>query len=174
VDTSETVGWFTSVFPVRLGAGKPVDLDAVTRAPEVAVALLDSVTSHVGAIPRRGIDYGLLRHVERVAGLVDLADPQIEFNYLGRFDLSSAGATDNPRPWSAITDLELNGHLPTAPEPELPLRYALDVVAVVRGTAEGPQLVTSLRWSESLMNARQADDLAAIWQESVAALARAL
>ncbi|WP_031331506.1 non-ribosomal peptide synthetase [Williamsia sp. D3] len=174
VDTSETVGWFTSVFPVRLGAGKPVDLGAVTRAPEVAVALLDSVTSHVGAIPRRGIDYGLLRHVERVSGLVDLADPQIEFNYLGRFDLSSAGATDNPRPWSAITDLELNGHLPTAPEPELPLRYALDVVAVVRGTAEGPQLVTSLRWSESLMNARQADDLAAIWQESVAALARAL
>lgn len=174
VNTSATVGWFTSVFPVRLGAGKPVDLDAVTRAPEVAIALLDSVTSHVNAIPRRGIDYGLLRHVERVRDLVDLADPQIEFNYLGRFDLSSAGATDEPRSWSAITDLELNGHLPTAPEPELPLRYALDVVAVVRGTAEGPQLVTSLRWSESLMNDRQADDLAGIWQESVAALARAL
>ena len=174
VDTSETVGWFTSVFPVRLGVGKPVDLEAVAGSPDVAVALLDSVTSHVNAIPRRGIDYGLLRHVERVPGLVDLADPQIEFNYLGRFDLSSAGATDRPRPWSAITDLELNAHLPTAPEPDLPLRYALDVVAVVRGTDEGPQLVTSLRWSESLMNSRQADDLAAIWQESVAALARAL
>ncbi len=115
-----------------------------------------------------------MRHFERVPELVASADPQVEFNYLGRFDLSAAGASDTPEPWSPITDLELNGRLPTAPEPDLPLRYALDVVSVVRGTPEGPQLVTSWRWSEALMVEADADRLAEIWQHAVSAVAAAL
>ncbi|OZG26277.1 non-ribosomal peptide synthetase [Williamsia sp. 1138] len=175
VDTSQTVGWFTSVFPVRLGAGADaVDLDAAAERPDAVRALVDSVAEHVGSIPNRGLDYGLLRHFERVPELVASADPQVEFNYLGRFDLSAAGASDTPEPWSPITDLELNSRLPTAPEPDLPLRYALDVVSVVRGTPEGPQLVTSWRWSEALMVEADADRLAEIWQHAVSAVAAAL
>jgi mycobactin peptide synthetase MbtF len=138
------------------------------------VSLLHSIVRHVGEIPNRGLDYGLLRYFERVPELVDAADPQIEFNYLGRFDLTTSAASDEPEPWAPITDLDLNGHLPAAPEPDLPLRYALDVVSVVRGTPEGPQLVTSWRWSDRLMDEAQANHLADIWEQAVAAVADAL
>ncbi|WP_110470102.1 condensation domain-containing protein [Williamsia limnetica] len=175
VDTSQTVGWFTSVFPVRLGAGADaVDLDTAGERPETVRALVASVAEHIGGIPNRGLDYGLLRHFERVPELVASTDPQVEFNYLGRFDLTTTGASDTPEPWSPITDLDLNGRLPTAPEPDLPLRYALDVVSVVRGTPEGPQLVTSWRWSKEVMDSADADRLAQIWQQAVAVVASAL
>src|SRR5258705_2581520 len=55
VDVSRTVGWFTSLFPVLL------DLDTA-RDPESA---LKSVKEQLRAIPRRGIGYGILRHLGR-------------------------------------------------------------------------------------------------------------
>lgn len=151
-DTAQTVGWFTSVYPVRLGAGSAVTVE--------------SVTAELSAIPNRGFDYGLLRYAVRAPELVDGPAPQIEFNYLGRFDLS--GASEVASAWSPITDLALNGLLPLDPEPNLPLRYTLDVAAVVQPTAEGPQLVTTWRWSDKLFSAADADRLAEIWSQTIA------
>ncbi|MGV9740121.1 amino acid adenylation domain-containing protein [Nocardia farcinica] len=169
-DTSNTLGWFTSVFPVRLGTGAAaVDLARVEADPRVGRALLDSVTAHLAALPEQGLDYGLLRYVARAAELRTGAEPQVEFNYLGRVDLSgSVGA-----PWSLLTGPR-NEALPLDPEPDLPLRYALDVIAAVGSTPEGPQLSTNWRWSADLFTAAEADRLAELWQRSIAALAAAL
>ncbi|WP_040774272.1 non-ribosomal peptide synthetase [Nocardia pneumoniae] len=168
-DTTNTLGWFTSVFPVRLGVG-PVAVD-VARAeadPAAARSLLDSVTAHLGAIPQQGLDYGLLRYVSRVPELQAAAEPQVEFNYLGRVDLS--GAVDQP--WSLLTGPR-NDALPLDPEPDLPLRYALDVIAGIGSTADGPQLTTNWRWSAALFSGADADRLTRLWQRSIAALAAA-
>ena len=104
--------------------------------------------------------------------LIRAPEPQIEFNYLGRFDLHAGD--DSWQPWTPITDLELNDRLPTDPEPDLPLRYTLDVVAVVRGTASGPQLVANWRYGEGLLTAAEAERLTVLWQQSVSALASAM
>ncbi|MEV6323069.1 amino acid adenylation domain-containing protein [Nocardia sp. NPDC051787] len=169
-DTTGTVGWFTSVFPVRLGGGAVgVDVERAESDPGAARALLRSVAEYIAAIPHDGLDYGLLRYVHQVPELVSAPHPQVEFNYLGRVDLSGQGG----RAWSLLTGA-LADALPLDPEPELPLRYALDVIAAIGATPEGPQLITNWRWSDALLSASDADRLAALWQRCIAALAAAL
>jgi mycobactin peptide synthetase MbtF len=166
-DTTNTVGWFTTAFPVRLGAGAAaVDIDLAEADPGAARALLDSVTTHVGAIPNVGLDYGLLRYVERVPELRCAAEPQIQFGYLGRLDLS--GATDEP--WSLLAGPHLDA-LPIDPEPDLPLRFALNISVLVGATAEGPQLITNWRWSDALFQQSDIDLLTDFWQRGIAVLA---
>lgn len=170
-DTSGTLGWFTSVFPVRLGAGAhAVDVERAQADSAAARLLLDSVSAHIESLPAQGLDFGLLQQVAGVPELADIHEPQVEFTYLGRFDLRG----DAARPWSMITDPALVAALPTAAEPDLPLRYALDVVPAVDATPDGPQLRTLWRWSDALFSADDVDCLVRLWHRSVSALADAL
>ncbi|WP_347907812.1 amino acid adenylation domain-containing protein [Pseudomonas grandcourensis] len=77
LDLSRTVGWFTSLFPVRL-------------QPEAEVAnSIKSIKEQLRAIPGKGQGYGLLRYLGEPAqrqALQDLPAPRITFNYLGQFD----------------------------------------------------------------------------------------
>ncbi|GAA5082328.1 non-ribosomal peptide synthetase [Nocardia iowensis] len=169
-DTSSTVGWFTTVFPVRLGADMPaLDVARAEDDPNVGRALLDSVAAHIASIPEQGLDFGVLQQVAGVAELVDAPEPQVEFNYLGRVDLMGPGESA----WSVLTDPAFAEAMAMVPEPDLPLRYALDVVAMVRSAAEGSQLVTSWRWSDALFTADEIDHLAGLWDRSVAVLVTA-
>ncbi|NLG46798.1 AMP-binding protein, partial [Gordonia sp. (in: high G+C Gram-positive bacteria)] len=170
VDTGRTLGWFTTVFPVRLAAGRTVTVDALEADPAGCRGVVEAVAAELDAIPNRGLDYGLLRYAEQDPALVAGAAPQVEFNYLGRFDLGVAGT--EPGPWQPVVDLELNEHLPTDPEPDLPLRYALDIVAVVRATDDGPQLVTNWRHCSTVLSPQDIERLSELWTRSVAALSR--
>ncbi len=79
VDLTRTVGWFTSIFPVRLRADPGESDDASVR----------SVRDQLRDIPRRGIGFGILRFLgadpEIRRRLADLSRPQISFNYMGQF-----------------------------------------------------------------------------------------
>ncbi|HRC52096.1 MAG TPA: condensation domain-containing protein [Gordonia sp. (in: high G+C Gram-positive bacteria)] len=175
VDTARTLGWFTTVFPVRLGAGDDwVDLDRLRAQPSLAVEVIDAVADRVAAIPNTGMDFGLLKYTASDEVLRAAEEPQVEFNYLGRFDLGvPGGGFDAGDPaWAPVTDLALNEHLPIDPEPDLPLRYTLDVVSVVRATADGPQLVTNWRYGSDLLDAAQARELADLWLAVVTELVR--
>ena len=169
-DTTNTVGWFTTAFPVRLGVGSAaVDIEEAEDNPASSRALLDSVTAHLGGIPNEGLDYGLLRYVDHVPELQQAAEPQIQFSYLGRLDLS--GATDQS--WSLLTASHLDA-LPIDPEPDLPLRFALHVSVLVGATPEGTQLITNWRWSDALFAQSDIDRLTHFWQRSIAVLAAGL
>ena len=77
LDLSRTVGWFTSLFPVRLQAGGELS------------AAIKSVKEQLRAVPHKGIGYGLLRYLgapEARKALSNQAAPRITFNYLGQFD----------------------------------------------------------------------------------------
>lgn len=175
VDTSATVGWFTSVYPVRLGAGEAAaDVDTVRRNPTAARTLLRAVAEEVAAVPNRGLDYGLLRYTRSDKQLAHMPHPQVEFNYIGRHDLSGEGASGG---WTLITDGDLNARMPAAAEPDLPLRYTFDVISVVAaGDTEtgGPYLRTSWRWSPLLSTAGDVDRLTDLWREAVIVLGEAL
>lgn len=169
-DTKNTVGWFTTAFPVRLGSGSSaVDVEQGERDPRAARALFDSTAAHLNAIPYEGLDYGLLRYVARVPELQQAAEPQIQFGYLGRLDLS--GITDQP--WSLLTEPYIDA-LPIDPEPDLPLRFALNISTLVGSTDTGTQLITSLRWSDALFAASDIDLLASFWRRGIEALAASL
>jgi mycobactin peptide synthetase MbtF len=123
------------------------------------------VTTHLGSIPHDGIDYGLLRYMQTVPELQQAAEPQIQFGYLGRLDLS--GVSD--RPWSLLTGPDLDA-LPIDPEPELPLRFALNISALVAATPDGSQLITNWRWSDALFARPDIELLTEFWQRAIAAL----
>ncbi|WP_432219107.1 non-ribosomal peptide synthase/polyketide synthase [Pseudomonas kribbensis] len=77
VDLSRTVGWFTSMFPVRLTPGADFE------------ASIKGIKEQLRAIPDKGIGYGLLRYLgsaEAQAALGGAAQPKVTFNYLGQFD----------------------------------------------------------------------------------------
>ncbi len=169
-DTTNTVGWFTVAFPVRLGVGAAaVDIEQLEAAPELARTLLDSVTAYLGTVPYDGLDYGLLRYVDRVPELQEAVEPQVLFNYLGRLDLGVV----SDEPWTLIDGHEIDA-LPVDPEPDLPLRFALNMSLLVRGTATGQQLVNTLLWSEALFTPTDIDRLTQLWQRTLAALAAGL
>nr|WP_253870047.1 non-ribosomal peptide synthetase [Mycobacterium sp. 1164966.3] len=167
-DTTNTVGWFTTAFPVRLGTGAAaLDIEQAEADPLAARALLDSVATQLDAIPNDGLDYGLLRYVERVPELRCGAEPQIHFGYLGRLDLT--GALNQPDSWSLLTGPALDA-LPVDPEPDLPLRFALNISVLVGATSEGTQLITNWRWSDALFEPGDIDRLAQYWQRGIAVL----
>ncbi|MFE3319067.1 amino acid adenylation domain-containing protein [Nocardia sp. NPDC059195] len=169
-DTANTLGWFTSVFPVRLGVGdNAVDVLRAQADPSAARTLLDSVATHLREIPNQGLDYGLLRYVNRAAELRTAAEPQVEFNYLGRIDLSG----NNTDPWSLLVG-EHDTALPLDPEPDLPLRYAVDVIAGIGTTPEGAALTTNFRWSTALFTEAEAARFAELWELALTTLAEVL
>ncbi|WP_347556843.1 non-ribosomal peptide synthase/polyketide synthase [Robbsia sp. KACC 23696] len=82
VDLSRTVGWFTSLYPVKLDtSGEPG-------------AALKRVKESLRSVPRRGIGFGLLRYLgdaQTQSALQDGAS-SVVFNYLGQFDGASTEA----------------------------------------------------------------------------------
>ncbi|MDT4794631.1 Linear gramicidin synthase subunit B [compost metagenome] len=74
IDLTRTVGWFTSLFPVKL-----------SPAGELA-ASLKAVKEQLRAVPGKGLGHGLLRHLGDGAALAALPQPRVTFNYLGQFD----------------------------------------------------------------------------------------
>jgi non-ribosomal peptide synthase protein (TIGR01720 family) len=76
-DVTRTVGWFTSVFPVRL---------ELNREDDFGKALL-SVKEQLRAIPQNGVSFGLLQYsAEHGEAFKALPEPELLFNYLGRRD----------------------------------------------------------------------------------------
>ncbi|QLL05816.1 non-ribosomal peptide synthetase [Mycobacterium vicinigordonae] len=169
-DTTNTVGWFTTAFPVRFGVGDTaVSVEQAERDPVAAVRLVDSVVAHLGEVPTDGMDYGLLHYVDRLPELQEAAEPQIQFSYLGRLDLG--GSTDQP--WSLLTGPYIEA-LPNAPEPDLPLRFALNISAFVAKTPAGTQLISNWRWSDVLFTPTDIERLTEFWLRAIAALAAGL
>lgn len=166
VDTSRTVGWFTTVYPLRVGAGSTLDVIRAESDPAEAARLLRAVAAQLFSVPNKGLDYGLLRY----GSSEPHADPQVMLDYLGRMDLSAAASG----PWTPVADLGLHQRLPVAPEPDLPLRHALDLVVAVYPGADGPRLATLLRWSEALFDSTEIDRFATIWQRCITAVAAAI
>ncbi len=75
LDLSRSVGWFTTLYPVRL------DL----RGAAEATRALGAVTAQLAAIPGRGLGYGAGRFLQDPP-LWREAPAEICFNYLGQFD----------------------------------------------------------------------------------------
>jgi amino acid adenylation domain-containing protein/non-ribosomal peptide synthase protein (TIGR01720 family) len=102
VDLSRTVGWFTSLFPVRLELPETGD-------PWQPGTALKAVKEQLRQIPRHGIGYGVLRYLGAAAGLSTHPEPEMVFNYLGQFDQILTGSTlfsfaqESTGPWHGPT-----------------------------------------------------------------------
>ncbi|WP_413206152.1 amino acid adenylation domain-containing protein [Rhodospirillum sp. A1_3_36] len=79
VDLSRTVGWFTAAYPLLLS----------DRAGEDVGTALKRVKETLRAVPNQGIGHGILRHLSpdpAVRAALEGVEPEVSFNYLGRFE----------------------------------------------------------------------------------------
>jgi len=79
IDLTRTVGWFTSMYPVRLSSTESLDTSIQTIKEQLRV------------VPNKGIGFGVLRYLSDEIiqqQLRELPIPRITFNYLGQFDNS--------------------------------------------------------------------------------------
>ncbi|HKP12715.1 MAG TPA: TauD/TfdA family dioxygenase, partial [Blastocatellia bacterium] len=128
VDLSRTVGWFTSIVPVRL------DFEQAANVEEA----LKLVKEQLRSIPNGGIGYGLLRYMSGDAEIAErmqkLPKAEVCFNYMGQMGRGSkrafpiATAKETIGPPRSLRDRRL---------------YLLDINAVV---AEG---VLEAHWTYS-------------------------
>ncbi|MCW0212720.1 MAG: amino acid adenylation domain-containing protein, partial [Pseudonocardia sp.] len=169
-DLSETVGWFTSMYPLRLRTGR-VDW-ADVRAGGAAVGdVVRRVSRQLGEVPHRGVGFGVLRHLDAAsaAELTPLPTPPVLVNYLGRFTAPGADGR-----WAPVADGALTG----GGEPDAPLWHPLEIDAVVRrsdaraGEGAGDVLDLSLRWAGDLLEPADVGTLAEFLLEGFAGVAR--
>ncbi len=165
-DLSRTLGWFTTVFPVRLDVAGH-DLDNAFAGGPAAGALVKDVKERLRALPDKGLGYGLLRHLNPEAGaeLDRYSAGQIGFNYLGRF-----GATDMPE------DLRGLGFTPvgdlTAPRTmDIPAMSTLEINAAVLDSGAGACLETDFAYPPGVLGRAEVSELAGLWRTALEALA---
>ena len=122
LDLSRTVGWFTSLYPVRFDPRGLDRADALAGGP-AAGQLLKRVKASLRALPDKGLGYGLLRRLDPETGkiLSTYPSPDIVFNYLGRL---TEGA--NTSGWR-LSDTGLTG----GDDPARQRQHLLDVNAVL-------------------------------------------
>ncbi|WP_405567359.1 amino acid adenylation domain-containing protein [Streptomyces sp. NBC_01167] len=168
-DLSDTVGWFTTMFPVRLDLAG-IDLDDAFAGGPAAGAALKAVKEQLLAVPDKGIGYGLLRYLnpETAAELAAYPTGQIGFNYLGRYS-----ATDMPDHLHGLgfTQAEGTTELVADPDADMPALSTLDLNALVTDGPDGPRLNARLGYATGVLDEDDARAIAEHWQDALEALA---
>ncbi|WP_168702513.1 non-ribosomal peptide synthetase, partial [Gordonia paraffinivorans] len=164
-DLTNTVGWFTSSYPVRLGL-TGIDLDEAFAGGAAAGSALKRIKEQLLSIPDHGIGYGILRYLSEDSASVlrDLARPQIGFNYLGR--VSTSG--DEAAAWVPDTGVsDLGG----VRDDEMSAPAVLDINASAVDTPEGTRLGATFSYASDVLTEEQAREIADAWIEALRALA---
>jgi non-ribosomal peptide synthase protein (TIGR01720 family) len=145
------VGWFTTLFPVRL------DL----RGGHETGDLLKSVKAQLRRIPQRGIGFGLLRYSspnEEIASqLRALPQPEVVFNYLGQFDRTLS--TDAV--FTVINEATGPVHSPLAQRSE---------ILAINGVVANGRLRLSWTYSENVHHRSTIEKVAASFMEALRGL----
>ncbi|MGB3443714.1 MAG: amino acid adenylation domain-containing protein, partial [Actinophytocola sp.] len=147
-DVASTVGWFTTLFPVRLDG-----------CPGTPGATLKAVKEHLATIPAGGSGFGLLRHLDPAAALAGFRRPELAFNYLGRL-------TNGTADWAPVA-----GGLSWHAGAHRPLAHAIEVNAAVRPCADGAELATHWSWAGALLSEEDIHALVGGWEAAARALA---
>jgi non-ribosomal peptide synthase protein (TIGR01720 family) len=167
VDLSRTVGWFTSLYPVRLDADG-VDLDEALAGGPALGRAVKRFKEQLRAVPDGGLGYGLLRYLNAAtaAELAPCEAPQLGFNYLGRFTGGDgSGAAFGPAPEA--------GALGGGGDPAMPVPHGIEVNALTVAGADGAAVLRAT-WSfaPALIEASAVEDLARGWFAALDALVR--
>uniref|UniRef100_UPI003EBAA0E6 amino acid adenylation domain-containing protein n=1 Tax=Kutzneria buriramensis TaxID=1045776 RepID=UPI003EBAA0E6 len=172
-DLSRTVGWFTSVFPVRLDLSG-IDLDDAFAGGTAAGTALKTVKEQMLAVPDRGIGYGLLRHLnpETAAVLREFPLGQIGFNYLGRFSAADMPESLRGLGWTRTDELVELAELDAAHGPDMPAPCEIDINATVTDSADGPRLRAVFAAPTGVLSPTDVEELADLWCAALHGLVR--
>lgn len=149
IDTGDTVGLLSSIYPLRVASADPRNVGEL-----------------LAAIPGDGLDYGLLRYLraDTAERLAPLRQPQLLLNYLGA--VHAHGGT-------ALTlERELLAGVSPQPEPDLAVRHELTIVAAML-TFDGQQvLAAQWRTLPDILSDADMAVLQHLWIDSLREMAR--
>ena len=126
-DLSHTVGWFTTVAPIRLSATDDIG-DAIADAENLWTAM-----------PSAGAGFGMLRYLnpQLSAALATMSRPSVLLNYLGRFTVGGGS------PWQPSAE---STALAADPDPGLGVAYPLEIDIVCRDESSGPVVAATFSY----------------------------
>lgn len=145
VDTGDTAGLLSMIYPLRLTADD-----------------VRGVAAQVAAIPGDAIDYGLLRYLREDTGrrLGAHRDPQVLLNYLGRIELDAADH-------ALLQDRSLQTGVTPIPEPNVAVRHELTIMAAVIDRDGSAVLGTQWRTLPDILSAEDVATLQAMWLDAL-------
>jgi len=148
VDTSDTVGLLSSIYPLRVDSTDP------RRVGELRAA-----------IPGDGLDYGLLRYLrgDTAEQLAALPGPQLLLNYLGAAHSSGTGLR---------LDRNLLAGMSPVPEPELAVRHELMILALVVRAGDRQMLGSQWRALPGILDDSDITALQELWNEALEEMVR--
>ncbi|MFD9903811.1 amino acid adenylation domain-containing protein [Streptomyces sp. NPDC059063] len=169
-DLSRTLGWFTSMYPVRLDVAG-CDTDEAFAGGAAAGGAIKAVKEQLLAVPDDGIGYGLLRELNPETAAVLRAHPtgQIGFNYLGRFTPTDMPEQHRGLGFTQVTGL---GELAGDTAGDMPALTALQIDSMVVDTADGPCLDAEFEFATGTVSRAQVQELADLWAAALDGLAR--
>jgi amino acid adenylation domain-containing protein/non-ribosomal peptide synthase protein (TIGR01720 family) len=143
LDLSATVGWFTSLYPVRFDVAG-IDQAAASAGSADVGALLGLVRQALAGTPDRGAGFGALRHLSDRgrAELGGLHLGQVGFNHLGRVTTGDLPGLEGLGFGLSrdIADLPELAEFDTGHDPAMPALSELDVNSMVVDLPSGPVL----------------------------------
>ncbi|NKY89552.1 non-ribosomal peptide synthetase [Nocardia veterana] len=162
VDLANTVGWFTTAYPVSLH---------LPDAGERIEPAVKAVKEQLLAVPESGIGWGLLRWLnpETRGQLADSPAPQVSFNYMGRFAAPDSAAGEAAQIWSAAPEF---GYLGGHADPAMPAPALLDVNTVALADGDSVRLHASLRFPSGPLSDEVVRELAELWTEGLRELVK--
>ncbi|WPO00380.1 non-ribosomal peptide synthetase [Pseudomonas sp. MUP55] len=151
IDLTRTVGWFTSLYPLKL---QP----AATLASS-----LKQIKEQLRAVPDKGLGFGALRYLgdaKAQQALAELPRPRITFNYLGQFDASFDSAEQHGlfAPSGDASGAEQS--------PDAPLGNWLEI----NGQVYGGELKLNWSFSQAMFAQATVEQLADAYAEELQAL----
>ncbi|WP_280266168.1 non-ribosomal peptide synthetase [Nocardia wallacei] len=157
-DLANTVGWFTTAYPVSLDVGA-ADVESAVRA----------VKEQLLAVPDSGIGWGLLRWLNprTRAELAAHRAPQIALNYMGRFAV--AGAAEVAGEWDAAPEF---GYLGGYADDAMPAPALIDINTVAVTDDDAAALHASFRFASGVLSEAAVRELAESWMEALRELAK--
>jgi amino acid adenylation domain-containing protein/non-ribosomal peptide synthase protein (TIGR01720 family) len=163
-DLTRTVGWFTSLFPVHLDAGD-INLTHAMAGGSDAGRAFKRIKEQLRTLPHAGVGYGLLRHLDEEGRRVlsGGTNPQIAFNYLGRFGRSRTEPFTPADTYAAIFG---------GAEHDRPLDHVISLNCAVHETPDGPRLDAVWQFAPGLIGEAAMHDLADAWNAALEALVR--
>ena len=163
-DLSRTVGWFTSIYPVRLDPGA-VDWGQVCAGRADAGLAVKRVKEQLRAIPGHGTGFGLLRYLNPRTSpeLAALSCPQVGFNYLGRFTAARADRDGADGDWEMAPEPGALGGGALSGGGTIGLAHAVEVNAVAVDRGQGLVLEAAWSWAGALLTEHQVSELAHAW-----------
>ena len=148
LDTSDTVGLLSSIYPLRVDSADP------RRVGDLRAA-----------IPGAGLDYGLLRYLrgDTAEQLAAFPGPQLLLNYLGAAHSSGTGLR---------LDRNLLAGMSPVPEPELAVRHELTILALVVRTGDQQMLGSQWRALPGILSDSDITALQELWNEALEEMVR--